>query len=130
MVSRLVSIRKFSNSKLSLEKLVEFGALTQAMADVLAAAVHARITTIISGGTGTGKTTALNAFSAYIAEHERLITIEDAAELQLQQPHVARMETRPSNAEGTGELKQRDLAVFDAIGGVRLAIGKAGRGAG
>ncbi len=105
----LVSIRKFSNSKLSLEKLVEFGALTQAMADVLAAAVHARITTIISGGTGTGKTTALNAFSAYIAEHERLITIEDAAELQLQQPHVARMETRPSNAEGTGELKQRDL---------------------
>lgn len=105
----LVSIRKFSNSKLSLEKLVEFGALTQAMADILAAAVHARITTIISGGTGTGKTTALNAFSAFIAEHERLITIEDAAELQLQQPHVARMETRPSNAEGTGELKQRDL---------------------
>ncbi|WP_421850781.1 CpaF family protein [Oricola sp.] len=105
----LVSIRKFSKNKLGLHKLVEFGALTQPMAEVLAAAVFARITTIISGGTGTGKTTMLNALSAFISEEERLITIEDAAELQLQQPHVARMETRPANAEGIGELRQRDL---------------------
>lgn len=105
----LVSIRKFSKNKLSLDKLVEFGAITRPMADVLAAAVNARITAIISGGTGTGKTTALNALSAFIGAHERLITIEDAAELSLMQPHVARMETRPASAEGTGELKQRDL---------------------
>ena len=105
----LVSIRKFSKNKLGLHKLVEFGAITQNMAEVLAAAVHARKTTIISGGTGTGKTTMLNALSAFIPEDERLITIEDAAELKLQQPHVARMETRPANIEGHGELKQRDL---------------------
>ncbi len=105
----LVSIRKFSADKLALHKLVEFGALTQSIAEVLAAAVHARKTTIISGGTGTGKTTMLNALSAFIPEDERLVTIEDAAELQLQQPHVARMETRPANIEGHGELKQRDL---------------------
>ena len=105
----LVSIRKFSKNKLGLHKLVEFGALTQPMAEVLAAAVFARITTIISGGTGTGKTTMLNALSAFISEDERLITIEDAAELQLQQPHVARMETRPANSEGVGEIRQRDL---------------------
>lgn len=105
----LVSIRKFSKNKLGLHRLVEFGAITQAMAEVLAAAVHARKTTIISGGTGTGKTTMLNALSAFIPEDERLITIEDAAELQLQQPHVARMETRPANIEGHGEIRQRDL---------------------
>lgn len=105
----LVSIRKFSKHKLGLHQLVEFGALTRNMAEVLAAAVHARKTTIISGGTGTGKTTMLNALSAFISEDERLITIEDAAELQLQQPHVARMETRPANVEGQGEVKQRDL---------------------
>ena len=105
----LVSIRKFSKNKLGLHKLVEFGALTQNMAEVLAAAVHARKTTIISGGTGTGKTTMLNALSAFIPQDERLITIEDAAELQLQQPHVARMETRPANIEGHGEIRQRDL---------------------
>ncbi len=105
----LVSIRKFSKSKLGLHKLVEFNALTKEMAEVIAAAVNARITTIISGGTGTGKTTMLNALSAFIPSDERLITIEDAAELQLQQPHVARMETRPANVEGNGEIKQRDL---------------------
>jgi pilus assembly protein CpaF len=105
----LVSIRKFSKNKLGLHKLVDFGAITQSMAEVMAAAVHARKTTIISGGTGTGKTTMLNALSAFIPEDERLITIEDAAELKLQQPHVARMETRPANIEGQGELKQRDL---------------------
>ncbi len=105
----LISIRKFSKNKLGLHKLVEFGALTQPMAEVVAAAVHARKTTIISGGTGTGKTTMLNALSAFIPEDERLITIEDAAELQLQQAHVARMETRPPNVEGEGEIRQRDL---------------------
>ena len=105
----LVSIRKFSKNKLGLHRLVEFGAITQNMAEVLAAAVHARKTTIISGGTGTGKTTMLNALSAFISEKERLLTIEDAAELQLQQPHVGRMETRPPNVEGKGEIRQRDL---------------------
>lgn len=105
----LVSIRKFSKKPLGLNKLVDFGALTEPMAEVLAAAVNARITTLISGGTGTGKTTMLNALSAFISSSERLITIEDAAELQLQQPHVGRMETRPPNVEGNGEIKQRDL---------------------
>ncbi|MEM1044796.1 MAG: CpaF family protein [Pseudomonadota bacterium] len=105
----LVSIRKFSKKPLALDKLVGFGALTEPMAEVLSAAVHARITTLISGGTGTGKTTMLNALSAFISHSERLITIEDAAELQLQQPHVGRMETRPPNVEGNGEIKQRDL---------------------
>ncbi|NVO16568.1 MAG: CpaF family protein [Rhodoplanes sp.] len=105
----LVSIRKFSKKPLHLNKLVEVGALRPQMAELLAALVKARVTTIISGGTGSGKTTMLNALSAFISDKERLITIEDAAELQLQQPHVARMETRPPNVEGKGEIRQRDL---------------------
>jgi len=105
----LVSIRKFSKKPLHLNRLVEVDALRPPMAELLAAAVKARVTTVISGGTGSGKTTMLNALSAFISERERLITIEDAAELQLQQPHVARMETRPPNIEGKGEIKQRDL---------------------
>jgi pilus assembly protein CpaF len=105
----LVSIRKFSKKPFNLSKLVEFGAIRPQMAELLAAAVRARITTIISGGTGSGKTTMLNALSSFISEKERLITIEDAAELQLQQPHVARMETRPPNLEGKGEIRQREL---------------------
>src|SRR5262245_24861314 len=105
----LVSIRKFSKKPFNLNKLVEYNAIRPPMAEVLAAAVRARITTIISGGTGSGKTTMLNALSAFISEKERLITIEDAAELQLQQPHVARMETRPPNLEGKGEIRQREL---------------------
>src|SRR5262249_23740561 len=84
----LVSIRNSSKKPINLNKLVEMGALRQQMAELLAAAVKARITTIISGGTGSGKTTMLNALSAFISEKERLLTIEDAAELQLQQPHV------------------------------------------
>ena len=104
-----VSIRKFSKKPLTLEKLVEFGAMTQSMADFLHGAVRARVSTVISGGTGSGKTTLLNALSAAIPEGERLITIEDAAELQLQQTHVVRMETRPPNIEGKGEIRQREL---------------------
>jgi pilus assembly protein CpaF len=105
----LVSIRKFSKKPFNLQKLVDVGALRPQMAEVLAAAVRARITTIISGGTGSGKTTMLNALSAFISDKERLVTIEDAAELQLQQPHVGRMETRPPNIEGRGEIRQREL---------------------
>ena len=105
----LVSIRKFSKKPFNISKLVEVGALRPPMAELLAAAVKARVTTIISGGTGSGKTTMLNALSAFISEKERLLTIEDAAELQLQQPHVGRMETRPPNIEGKGEIRQREL---------------------
>lgn len=105
----LVSIRKFSKSPLTLEKLVSYRAMPQEVADFLFGAVRARTTTLISGGTGSGKTTLLNALSVAISPKERLITIEDAAELQLQQPHVARMETRPPNIEGKGEIRQREL---------------------
>src|SRR5437868_3200678 len=104
----LVSIRKFSKKPYNLKKLIEVGAIKPAMGEVLAAAVNARITTIISGGTGSGKTTMLDALSAFISDKERLVTIEDAAELQLQQPHVGRMETRPPNVEGKGEIRQRE----------------------
>ncbi len=105
----LVSIRKFSKKPLTLDKLVEFGAIPDNVAQFLWAACKARVTILISGGTGSGKTTLLNALSQSISEKERLITIEDAAELQLQQPHVARMETRPPNMEGKGEIRQREL---------------------
>jgi pilus assembly protein CpaF len=104
-----VSIRKFSKKPYNLKKLIDIGAIKAQMGEVLAAAVNARITLIISGGTGSGKTTMLNALSAFISEKERLVTIEDAAELQLQQPHVGRMETRPPNIEGKGEIRQREL---------------------
>ncbi|WP_291044835.1 CpaF family protein [Hyphomonas sp.] len=105
----LVSIRKFSKSPLTMDKLVGFGAIPRPVADFILGAVKCRASTVISGGTGSGKTTLLNALSAAINPDERLITIEDAAELQLQQPHVARMETRPPNIEGKGEIRQREL---------------------
>jgi len=105
----LVSIRKFSKTPLTLDKLVEFGAIPDVIAQFLWAACKAKVTILISGGTGSGKTTLLNALSQSISHKERLITIEDAAELQLQQPHVARMETRPPNIEGKGEIRQRGL---------------------
>ena len=105
----LISIRKFSRNKYSLDGLVPTGSLKQPMADVLAAAVRGRCSLVVSGGTGSGKTTMLNALSFCISPNERLITIEDAAELQLQQKHVLRMETRPPNSEGRGEIKMRDL---------------------
>jgi pilus assembly protein CpaF len=105
----LVSIRKFAERPFTMDALVSIGTLRQPMADVLAAAVAGRVSTVITGGTGSGKTTLLNAMSSHIPNHERLITIEDAAELQLQQPHIARLETRPANVEGKGEIRQRDL---------------------
>ena len=105
----LVSIRKFSKRPYSMDRLVEVGALRQPMAEVLSAAVAGKISLVVSGGTGSGKTTMLNALSSYISPRERLITIEDAAELQLQQPHVARLETRPPSVEGRGEIRQREL---------------------
>ena len=105
----LVSIRKFAKQTFSLDRLVQMGALRQQMATLLAAAVKARLSMIVSGGTGSGKTTLLNALSNHISHRERLITIEDAAELQLQQPHVGRLETRPPNIEGSGEIRQREL---------------------
>ncbi|WP_374452277.1 CpaF family protein [Phenylobacterium sp.] len=104
-----VSIRKFSKKPYTLEKLVEVGAMPACVAEFLHGAVKARVSTVISGGTGSGKTTLLNALSSAISIKERLITIEDAAELQLQQPHVVRMETRPPNIEGKGEIRQREL---------------------
>ncbi|NKF32484.1 CpaF family protein, partial [Pseudomonas sp. BGM005] len=91
----LVSIRKFTRKPLTLERLVEYGAIADAMRILLSAAVKGRVSMVISGGTGSGKTTLLNALSSQISPKERLITIEDAAELQLQQPHVGRLETRP-----------------------------------
>lgn len=105
----LVSIRKFSKNPLTVEKLAEFGALPAPMLEFVVGAVKCRASTVISGGTGSGKTTLLNALSSAISPNERIITIEDAAELQLQQPHVARMETRPPNLEGKGEIRQREL---------------------
>ncbi len=105
----LVSIRKFSKRPLAMERLIEINSICHEMAAVLVAAVAGRITILVSGGTGSGKTTMLNALSSFISHEERLITIEDAAELQLQQPHVGRMETRPPNIEGKGEIRQREL---------------------
>ena len=105
----LVSIRKFAKRPISMDRLVELDALRGPMAEVLKAAVRGRMSLLVSGGTGSGKTTMLNALSSYISVRERLITIEDAAELQLQQPHVARLETRPPSVEGRGEIRQREL---------------------
>ena len=105
----LVSIRKFTRSPLTLERLVEYGAMPNAMRILLSAAVKGKVSMIISGGTGSGKTTLLNALSSQISEKERLITIEDAAELQLQHPHVGRLETRPPTLDGRNEIRQREL---------------------
>ena len=105
----LVSIRKFAEQAYDLEGLASVGSLTKKMAELLNAAVRARLTLVVSGGTGSGKTTLLNALSNAISYKERLITIEDAAELRLQQPHVGRLETRPPNIEGRGEIRQREL---------------------
>jgi pilus assembly protein CpaF len=105
----VLSIRRFGSEPLRMDKLIEYKALTREIAEMLQMCVTARLNTLISGGTGAGKTTLLNALSAYIPDTQRIVTIEDSAELQLQQPHVVRLETRPSNIEGKGEVAQRDL---------------------
>ncbi|KHK92693.1 CpaF family protein [Novosphingobium malaysiense] len=105
----LLSIRKFSKSPISMERLIELGSMPAEAAEVLSAVVKSRRNVLISGGTGSGKTTLLNALSSFIDGRERIVTIEDSAELRLQQEHVARLETRPPNIEGKGEVSQRDL---------------------
>jgi pilus assembly protein CpaF len=105
----LLSIRKFARVPIDMERLISYGSVPRAVAQVLEAIVEARRNILISGGTGSGKTTLLNAMSAYIDNSERIVTIEDSAELQLQQAHIARLETRPANIEGNGEVTQRDL---------------------
>jgi len=104
-----LSIRRFGTDPLKMPALIENGALTKEIAILFEMCVRARLNIIISGGTGAGKTTLLNALSAYIPSDERIVTIEDSAELQLQQPHIVRLETRPMNIEGKGEVSQRDL---------------------
>ncbi|CAN7382788.1 CpaF family protein [Phenylobacterium sp. LjRoot225] len=105
----ILSIRRFARVPFNLERLVTNGTITAPVGDLLKGLVQARLNILISGGTGTGKTTLLNAMSHGISDAERIVTIEDAAELQLQQRHVVRMETRPQNVEGRGEITQRDL---------------------
>jgi pilus assembly protein CpaF len=107
----LLSIRRFGTDKLMPDDLVRKGALTPGMMRLLEAAVAARLNIIVAGGTGAGKTTLLNALSVFISPKERIVTIEDAAELQLQQPHLARLETRPPNLEGVGSVRQRQLLI-------------------
>jgi pilus assembly protein CpaF len=107
----LLSIRRFGTHTIMGEDLVRKGAMTSGMLELLRGAVKARLNILIVGGTGAGKTTLLNVLSSYIPEDERIVTIEDAAELKLRQVHVARMETRPANVEGSGAIKIRDLVV-------------------
>ncbi len=104
-----LSIRRFGTNPLDMQRLIEIGTLTEEMARFVEACVQCKMNILISGGTGTGKTTFLNALSKWIPAGERVVTIEDAAELQLQRDHVVRLETRPSNIEGQGEITQRDL---------------------
>jgi pilus assembly protein CpaF len=107
----LLSIRRFGTDKLMPDDLVEKRAMTRGMMALLQAAVRARLNIIVAGGTGAGKTTLLNALSVFISPKERIVTIEDAAELQLKQPHLARLETRPANLEGQGAVRQRQLLI-------------------
>jgi len=107
----LLSIRRFPKERLKGEDLVAYRAMTRPMLDFLGHCVRARLNCLISGGTGAGKTTLLNVMSSFISEHERIATIEDAAELQLHQEHVVRLETRPPNVEGKGAVKQRQLVI-------------------
>ena len=104
-----LSIRRFSEVPLTMSNLIEYGSLTDEMALIIAALVKAKTNILVSGGTGSGKTTLLNIMSGFIPDNERIITIEDAAELRLQQPHVVRLETRAPNLEGKGEINQREL---------------------
>ena len=104
-----LSIRRFAVERLTMDKLIDYGTITPEIAQVLSAVVQGRMNVLVSGGTGAGKTTLLNILSGCIPESERIITIEDSAELQLQQPHVVRLETRPANIEGKGDVSARDL---------------------
>ena len=104
-----MSIRRFAVELLSMDDLIEFGTVNESIAEVLQAIIKARLNVLISGGTGSGKTTMLNVLSGFVPEDERIVTIEDSAELQMQQPHVVRLETRPANIEGRGEINARDL---------------------
>ncbi|AAP96125.1 pilus assembly protein CpaF [[Haemophilus] ducreyi] len=106
-----ISIRKFSKSKKSLQELVNFGSMTLDMANFLIIAARSRVNIIVSGGTGSGKTTLLNALSSYISPTERVLTLEDTAELRLEQPHVVRLETRLAGVERTGEITMQDLVI-------------------
>ncbi len=107
----LLSIRRFATDKLMPADMVEKGSMTGAMLELLEACVRTRLNVVVAGGTGSGKTTLLNGLSAFISPKERIVTIEDAAELQLKQPHVARLETRPPNMEGGGAIRQRELLI-------------------
>ena len=107
----ILSIRRFGSSPLGAEDLLRFQALTPPMLEFLRGCVKARLNIVISGGTGSGKTTLLNTLSSYISERERIVTIEDSAELQLRQEHVVRLETRPPNVEGKGAIRQRELVI-------------------
>lgn len=106
-----ISIRKFSKNKKSLQELVNFGSMTREMANFLIIAARSRVNIIVSGGTGSGKTTLLNALSNYISHSERVVTLEDTAELRLEQPHVVRLETRLAGVEKTGEITMQDLVI-------------------
>jgi pilus assembly protein CpaF len=105
----IMSIRRFGRTPLTIDDLVRNGSVSPEMVTLLRAMVRARLNILVSGGTGSGKTTLLNCLSAFVPDNERIVTIEDSAELQLQQPHVVRLETRPQNVEGRGEVTQRDL---------------------
>lgn len=109
LVGPVVTIRKFAKKPFSVDNLIGFGTLNERMADFLRACVKARINILVSGGTGSGKTTTLNVLSSFIPENERIVTIEDAAELRLQQSHVITLESRPANIEGEGQITIRDL---------------------
>jgi pilus assembly protein CpaF len=111
LVGPCLSIRKFKKEGITVEDMIRFGSLTREMAEFLSASVRARLNIVVSGGTGSGKTTTLNALSSFIPEDERIITVENAAELQLRQDHVVTLESRPPNVEGKGEISIRDLVI-------------------
>src|SRR6476646_2419654 len=107
----IMSVRRFGRTPVGIEQMLAKQAITAPMLELLKSAVKARLNIVVSGGTGAGKTTLLNALSSFISKHERIVTIEDSAELQLQQPHVVRMECRPPNVEGKGAVRQRELVI-------------------
>ena len=111
LIGPILTIRKFAKKPITVEQLIQFGSITQEAIDFLSACVHARVNVVVSGGTGSGKTTLLNVLSSFIPGDERIITIENAAELQLRQEHVVTLESRPANIEGRGEITIRDLVI-------------------